>query len=141
MNKLIAFFRKVKRVFLSPAFGKFVAVGFVNGFNSVLASYMFSLVLPVNLSFVFGYCMSITISYFLNSYFVFQRKTNVERFLKFCISYIPNFIIQNGCVFVMYNILKWHEIFAFTFAGIFAVPITYVLLNILTFKTVKRKNK
>lgn len=139
MDKLIGFLKKLKRVFLSPAFGKFVAIGFVNGFNSVFASYMFSLALPVNISFVLGYCISISISYFLNSYFVFQRKLNMERFLKFCISYIPNFIIQNICVFFMYNIFDWHEIVAFAFAGIFAVPITYVMLNILTFKTVKRK--
>ena len=141
MDKLIVFLKKLKRVFLSPAFGKFVAIGFVNGFNSVFASYMFSLVLPVNISFVIGYCISMSISCYLNSRFVFERKVNLERFVKFCISYIPNFIIQNVCVFVMYNILDWHEIFAFAFAGIFAVPITYVLLNILTFKTVKRKNK
>ena len=137
MNKLIGFIQKLKRVFLSPAFGKFVAIGFVNGFNSVVASYIFSIILPVNISFVLGYCISISISYFLNSHFVFQRKTNMERFVKFCLSYIPNFLIQNGCVFVMYNILDWHEIAAFAFAGVFAVPITYVILNILTFKTVR----
>ena len=130
--------KRLKAFFLSPMFGRFVAIGFINGFNGIAFSYIFSFVLPVNISFIIGYLISICISYFLNSYFVFKRKFTVERFLKFCISYIPNFIIQNICVLIMYNWLRWHEIVAFTLAAFIAVPVTYVILTLVTFKNVKQ---
>ena len=138
MNKLIFYIKKAKNIFISPSFGRFVAIGLVNGFNAVFFSYLFSKFWLVNVSFIIGYCISLTISYFLNSHFVFHRKLTVERYCKYCLSYIPNFIIQNIGVFIMFNCLGWHEIAAFIFAAIFGVPVTYVILNLLTFKTVKK---
>ena len=131
-------FEKLKSVFFSPQFGKFVSIGLVDGFNGVFFSFLFSRVLGVNLSFVIGYFVSLCISYFLNSMFVFKRRINIERYVKFCISYIPNFIIQNIGVFIMFNCFGWHEIAAFILAAVFGVPVTYVILNLLTFKTIKR---
>ena len=127
---------KLKKIFLSPMFGRFVAIGLINGFDCVFFSYVFSALLPVNLSFIIGYLMSLTISYFLNSYFVFKRNFTVERFLKFFLSYVPNFIIQNICVLIMFNCLGWHEIISFILAAVFGVPVTYTILNLLTFKNV-----
>ncbi len=129
---------KIKNLFLSPMFGRFIAIGFINGFNGIFFSYMISFLLPVNISFIIGYLMSVCISYFLNSYFVFKRRFTLERYFKFCISYIPNFIIQNICVIIMFNWLGWHEIIAFMLAAIIAVPVTYTILTLLTFKNVKR---
>ena len=129
-------FEKLKNLFVSPMFGRFVAIGLVNGFDCVFFSYVFSVILPVNLSFIIGYLISLTISYFLNSYFVFKRNVTVERFLKFCLSYVPNFIIQNICVLIMFNFLDWHEIVSFILAAVFGVPVTYTILNLLTFKNV-----
>lgn len=138
MGMLKDVYEKLKSLFLSPMFGKFVAIGLVNGFNGVFFSYIFSVFFPVNLSFVIGYFMSLCISYFLNSHFVFKRRLTVERFFKFCLSYVPNFIIQNICVFIMFNCLGWHEIVAFVLAAVFGVPVTYTILNLMTFKTIKR---
>lgn len=128
----------IKKIFISPDFGRFIAIGLVNGFNGVFFSYVFSALFPVNLSFIIGYYMSVSISYFLNSFFVFKRRINVERYLKFCMSYIPNFIIQNICVFIMFNCLGWHEIISFILAAVLGVPVTYAILSLLTFKTASR---
>ena len=130
-------YEKIKKIFLSPMFGRFIIIGFINGFNGVFFSYAFSDFFPVNLSFVIGYIISVTISYFLNSRFVFKRRVNVERFLKYYLSYVPNFIIQNICVFIMFNCLGWHEVVSFILAAVFGVPITYIILNLMTFKTVR----
>ena len=130
-------FEKIKSFFFSRRFVKFIEIGIINGFNGVFFSYVFSLFLSVNISFVFGYAMSLAISYFLNSFFVFKRRFTVERFVKFYLSYIPNFIIQNTCVFIFFNCLGWHEIIAFVLAGVLGVPVTYIILNLLTFRTKK----
>lgn len=138
MGILKANYEKLKAFFLSPMFGRFIAIGLINGFNGIFFSYIISLFLPVNISFIIGYLISVCISYFLNSYFVFKRRFTVERYIKFCISYIPNFIIQNIGVIIMFNWLHWHEIIAFTLAAFIAVPVTYVILTLVTFKNVKQ---
>lgn len=138
MSMLKDIIKKLKSIFLSPMFGRFLGIGLINGFDGVFFSFVFSIFLPVNVAFAMGYFISVCISYFLNSFFVFRRKFTVERYLKFCLSYVPNFLIQNICVFIMFNCLGWHEIIAFILAAVCAVPVTYVILNLLTFETIKR---
>ena len=140
MNMLRANFSNLKKLFLSPEFGRFVLIGTINGFNAICVAYITTHILPVNIAFIIGYMVSLSISYFLNSYFVFKRNCTVERYLKFCLSYIPNFLIQNICVIIMFNWWGWHEIIAFLLAALFGVPITYVILNLLTFKNFKNKD-
>ena len=132
---------ELKALFLSPMFCKFLLMGTINGFNGICISYIITHILPVNIAFILGYTLSVGISYFLNSYFVFKRRFTVERYVKYFISYIPNFIIQNICVIIMFNWFGWHEIVSFALAAIFGVPITYIMLNVLTFKNLKLKEK
>ena len=139
MNILRANFSKLKKLFLSPMFGRFVLIGTINGCNAICVAYIVTHILPVNIAFIIGYAVSISISYFLNSHFVFKRRFTIERYFKFCLSYIPNFLIQNICVIIMYNWWEWHAVIAFMLAAIFGVPITYIMLNLLTFKNLKNK--
>ena len=129
---------KTRELFLSPMFARFVYLGFVNGFTGIFFSYIISFALPVNVSFIIGYYISICLSYILNSFFVFNRRITVERYLKFCLSYVPNFIIQKICVIITYNWMGWHEIASFTLAAFIAAPVTFVVLNLLTFKNAKK---
>ena len=50
-------------------------------------------------NFIFGYIVSIITSFFLNCHFTFHQRPTLKKFLKFPISYIPNFIIPNGIHF------------------------------------------
>ena len=141
MNVLRAKLNELKNLFLSPQFGRFLLIGTINGCNAICVAYIVTHILPVNIAFIIGYMVSLTIAYFLNSHFVFKRRCNVERYLKFCLSYIPNFLIQNICVIIMFNWFGWHEIVSFALAAILGVPITYIMLNVLTFKNLKLKEK
>jgi putative flippase GtrA len=57
----------------------------------------------------------------------------VSKMLKFMVSYIPNFLIQNAVVFVLFTLLGLPELLAFTIAAIIGVPVTFFLLKLFTF--------
>ncbi len=124
---------RLVRQFLTPSFAKFLVVGVVNAFNGVLFAYLFSLIWNANVAFVAGYAVALTISYLLNSRFVFPTRLSPSRYWRFVVSYVPNFLIQNLCVLVFYNWLGWHKLVAFTLAAIIGVPVTFLLLKFFAF--------
>lgn len=127
---------KIKHTFFTPKFIRFVFVGILNTFNGVLFSFLYSLwIQNATLSFIVGYITSLSVSYLLNSYITFKdSKLTINKFIKFCISYIPNFIIQLVCVFVIIDILHWYKLIAYIVAAIIGIPITYLALLLFPFK-------
>lgn len=125
---------KIKKHFLTPEFVQFLVVGIVNTFNGTMFGYLFTLLIPqANISFICGYLVALTIAYILNSFWIFKRKLNIKRYLKFCIGYIPNFIIQNGLVLIFYNWLGINEILTFAISALIAVPITFLCIKLYAF--------
>ncbi|WP_394900246.1 HAD-IB family phosphatase, partial [Clostridium butyricum] len=82
--------KKLKNIFFTKEFFTFLIVGGINTINGIVFSYVYSLFLGVNVSFVLGYVTAMTISYILNSTLVFKEDMGVIKYIKFCISYIPN---------------------------------------------------
>lgn len=132
-------FEKIKHTFFTPKFIRFVFVGCLNTFNGVLFSFLYSLIIEnPTLAFVVGYITSLTISYLLNSYITFHDKElTISKFIKFCISYIPNFVIQLICVYIIIDVLHWYKLIAYIFAAIIGIPITYLALLLFPFKEKK----
>ena len=130
MNYIIDF---VKRNFLKKEFGLFIIVGGVNTVNGTILAFIYSFFLQANLAFAVGYINALMIAYLLNSLFVFKAKLHIAKLLKFSVSYIPNFIIQNTVVFVFYNLLHWNILLAYILAAALGVPITFLILKVFTF--------
>ena len=130
--------KQLKSMFLSKQFFNFLIVGGINTINGILFSYIYSLFLDVNTAFVVGYITSMTISYWLNSTIVFKEKMGFYKYIKFCISYIPNFIIQNICVLVFYNMMGWNKLIVFALAAIIGVPVTFIIMKLFAFR--KKEN-
>ena len=128
---------RIKEVFFSKQFIMFVFIGVINTFNVVLFSYIYSSFLNENIAFIFGYISGLVISYILNSYVTFKEKLEFNKFIKFTISYIPNFIIQNIVVFIVFNMMGLHKLIAYGLAAVIGVPITFVFMKFFAFK----KNK
>lgn len=118
---------------------RFVRFLFTGGFNAgtcVLFSGLATLILesPM-LSFVTGYSLSLILSYFANAIFVFSnRDLSILQFLRFCLSYVPNFMIQLVAVHVLTHLLGVMPILAYAAAVAIAVPLTFFLLSVFTFK-------
>lgn len=131
---------KILKIFLSKEFILFVIIGVINTFNGVIFSMIYSKFLDANLAFVVGYISGLFISYILNSYVTFKEKLEFSKFIKFAISYIPNFIIQNIVVLVVFNIMGLNKLIAYILAAIIGVPVTFILMKFFAFKE-KDKNK
>nr|WP_243155978.1 GtrA family protein [Clostridium sp. C2-6-12] len=125
--------KRVKNIFLTKQFFNFLIVGGINTINGILFAYIYSLFLPVNVGFVLGYITAMTISYFLNSKVVFKEHMGFEKYIKFCVSYIPNFIIQNIFVLIFYNTLGWNKLLVFVLAAIIGVPVTFIIMKFFAF--------
>lgn len=125
---------KIKKIFLNKEFIFFIGIGLINTFNGVVFSFIYSSLLNENLAFVLGYISGLAISYILNSYITFKEKLSFTKFIKFGISYIPNFIIQNIVVIITFNILGLHKLIAYCLAAIIGIPVTFILLKFFAFK-------
>lgn len=124
----------VKHHFFTRAFLLFLVIGTINTFLcSFLATILEPLVGNANLAFNIGYLLSNVNAYLLNSLFVFPTRMMLVRYVKFFLSYVPNYIIQNAIVFVAYNLLGLPSIASYLLAAILGVPITFLCVKIFAF--------
>lgn len=126
---------KLMKHFLSKEFFAFLFIGCINTVCGVLFSMFFASIvkLNANLSFVLGYLLALFVSYLLNSALVFKEGLAIKKYLKFAVSYIPNFLIQNIFIIVFHNILNISEFLTFVMAAILGVPITFLFIKIFAF--------
>ena len=128
--------QKLKRTFLSKGFIEFCALGLINTFNDSLFSWLFSLIPFVgrgHLAAVMGYMLALSIAYLLTCRFIFTSHPNKKSYVRFIVSYIPNFIIFYLVTFITIN--AWHlpQFWATAIASMAGGPITYVIIKIYAF--------
>ena len=130
-----AFYKRgILSAFFKKEFLLFVFVGVVNTGNSIVFAFLLSYLLNDNLAFIVGYLASLGVSYLLNSLITFKEKLDAMKFVKFCISYIPNFIIQNVAVLIFLNMLGWYKLIVYMIAALIGIPVTFLLQRFFTFK-------
>ena len=57
--------------------------------------------------------------------------------LRFFVSYIPNFLIQNIVVFLVHGVFGGTELMAYILAAVIGIPVTFVLLKLFAFRKKK----
>ncbi|MBP0979206.1 MAG: haloacid dehalogenase-like hydrolase, partial [Oscillospiraceae bacterium] len=125
---------KLKTLFFSRDFVLFILIGLINTFNGVVLALTFNYFnFGKFISFGLGYIISNLIAYLLNSTIIFKQKISVIIYLKFFVSYIPNFLIQLAIVFLMCNVLNLEAIVAYLTAAIIGVPVTFLCVKLLAF--------
>lgn len=124
---------KIKEIFLTREFIKFLIVGCINLINGIFGAYIFSLFFSVNIAFVYGYVCSLSIAYALTSKWIFYQKLSLNKYIRFCISYVPNFIIQNVCIIILYNYMSLNKLLVYSTSAMIAVPITFYMIKFFTF--------
>lgn len=126
-------------MFFSREFLSFLVVGAINTLSNIIFSTIYSLFIPnTTLAFFPGYITSNVVSYLLNSKMTFKENLSLVKFVKFFISYIPNFIIQTVIVWLFDTFIHGPSIIAYALAAVIGVPVTFVFMKIFTFK--KQKN-
>ena len=124
---------KIKEIFLTREFIKFLIVGCINLINGIFGAYIFSLFFNVNIAFVYGYVCSLSIAYALTSKWIFYQKLSLNKYIRFCISYVPNFIIQNICIIILYNYMSLNKLLVYSTSAMISVPITFYMIKFFTF--------
>ena len=126
------------KMFISREFLSFLIVGGINTISNVIFSTIYSIFIPnTTLAFFPGYITSNVVSYLLNSKLTFNEKLGFVKFIKFFISYIPNFVIQTVIVYLFDHFIHGPSVIAYAIAAIIGVPVTFVFMKIFTFKKEK----
>ncbi len=123
------------KMFFTREFLSFLIVGVINTLSNVIFSTVYSLFIPnTTIAFFPGYITSNVVSYLLNSYLTFKEKLGVVRFLKFFVSYIPNFVIQTVIVYLFDRFIHGAPVLAYAIAAVIGVPVTFVFMKVFAFK-------
>ena len=125
---------RIRHHFFTREFLLFLIVGGVNTFNGTFLSWLYAFLIPNhNLAFNCGYLTSNLIAYYLNSTFIFPVPLSLQRCLKFALSYVPNYLIQNLIVLLFYNFLAYPPILSYLVAAVLGIPVTFLCVKIFTF--------
>ena len=125
---------KAKGHFLTREFFLFLIVGCINTFNGTFIAWLCGLISPFNnLNFNIGYLAGNIIAYWMNSRFIFHEALSLNRYIKFFISYIPNYIIQNVIVVIFYNMLGFPPVVSYLLAAVLGIPVTFLMVKIFAF--------
>ena len=121
----------------NPKFIRFIVVGCINATIGVTLSYILSLYMDApQLAFVVGFFISLIPSYFLNSIITFRNhRFSIGNFWSYVISYMPNFVIMIVFVHVFTVLFAIPPLITYVLAVAIAVPITFILLSMYTFKS------
>lgn len=126
---------ELRRHFWSRSFLIFLLIGGINTFDcTALASFLIWNGIDSNLAFNIGYIASNIIAYWLNSMFLFPEPLRLARYARFFLSYIPNYLIQNIIVFIVYNLLGLPAVVSFLLAAVIGLPVTFLLVKLFAFQ-------
>jgi len=132
-NGKIAFFERIKRTWLTRDFMLFVFCGGMGTLTNFICSLAVSTILNPSISYVFGYLISLFVAYALNAELIFRRNLSITEFVKFVVSYIPNFLILFTFVLIFLNLLRWNKVIVYALAGLLGLPITFLLVKFFAF--------
>lgn len=125
---------KLRQQFWTREFALFIVVGCVNTFNGTFLAWLFGFAVgDANLAFNLGYLTSNVIAYALNSAIIFPTPLSLSRYVKFALSYVPNYIIQNAIVLIFYNWLGFPPMASYLLAAVLGLPITFLCVKIFAF--------
>ncbi|MBE7025730.1 MAG: polysaccharide biosynthesis protein GtrA [Ruminococcaceae bacterium] len=126
---------RLKRTLLSPTFFRFLLVGVMNTAITTVLSVLYHRLIPAAVpAFALGYVTTNLLSFLMNCFFTFKKRPSVGRFLKFFLSYVPNFLIQCTSVWLLCDLCNLPQWLSYAAAAIIGVPVTYFLMKIFAFK-------
>lgn len=134
-EKIISLLKKIKDSFFNVKFLKYAAVGTVNTVNTAIFSTLFAHIVTIqeNVSGALGFIASMTVGYFLHTKFVFEMPPSARRYVRFMISYIPNFVIYNVITALTISVFGWSTFVGTSLASIIGVPVTYLTILLFAF--------
>ena len=113
--------------FINREFYRFVFWGSVNTLTGYLLYAFLLLFLPYLFSYTIAFVVSIFISYFLNSKFVFNQELRLSKAIRYPLVYLAQFVIGTTSLYLLVHILGINKLIAPAGVVILSVPITFYL--------------
>ena|SRR5437660_3805735 len=113
--------------FINREFNRFVFWGGVNTLTGYLIYAFLLLFFPYLVSYSVAYVLSIFISYFLNSKFVFNEKLRLRKALKYPLVYLNQYVLGALSLYLLVHFLKIDKLVAPLFVVVLTIPATYFL--------------
>lgn len=142
---------RIKKLF-GKRFVRFMMCGCVSCIIALAVTYLISHLLPdfridmghfhmSNIVFAHfaGYVLSLPCSYVLNSKFSFKQSLCIKKCGKFCLSYVPNYLLQMLVVFVTVDLMHLDKLLGLALAVFIATPVTFFIMKVFAFGD-KRSN-
>lgn len=136
LMRLEKLLKKAKDTFFTKRFLYYSIIGTFATFNVAIFTQLFSYLVGDNaFAFPLGYYAANLISYFLNCYFTYKKKVSLFGYLRFALTYVPNYIISQ--LVSVIAIHTWHlpVFIASAIAAIVGVPITFIILKVFAFNS------
>ncbi len=132
---------KIKQTFFSKKFLSYSIIGTISTLNVAILSTILSLIIggTGTIASALGYLSANIISYFMNSFFTFHKKFSFYGYLRFAVTYVPNYIIYQLVSIITLNTFEWPPFFAIVIAAIAGVPLTFIIMKVFTFNSKFKK--
>lgn len=124
---------------IATIFAGFSGVGVITTLISLVAIYVFLELFqtPLIPTYAIIYFLTILLSYFLNSFFVFKSPLNMKKALGYFLIYLSGMLIGMLVLWILENTLPYdHYILAY-----FVLPVTMAWNFLLSFKLLKPQSK
>jgi putative flippase GtrA len=112
---------------INREFYRFIFWGGVNTLSGYVIYAFLLLVLPYLLSYTVAFIISIYLSYFLNSKFVFNQELRLSKAIKYPLVYLAQYVIGTISLYLLVEILRVNKLIAPVFVVVLTIPITYYL--------------
>ena len=127
------FLERLWNTYLTKDFLLFIFCGGVGTLTKIICSLAISERINPAIAYILVYAISLFVSYALNASLIFKEKYRLDVFIKFVVSYIPNFAILFTFVFVFLNLFHWNKLLVYSLAGLLGIPVTYILVRVFAF--------
>lgn len=126
--------KSFKRMFFVREFLMYAMVGGINTLCGVLSAYFFSYLFHPLIAFLVGYALFLILSYYLNSKLTFKAKhLSLIGFLRFCVAYIPSFVIQFLLAGTLLNVFGEAKFIVYVLTVIAGIPLTFLVMRFYSF--------
>lgn len=133
---------KLFHMLFSQEFMMFVIIGVACTFFNIFFSWIYESLFTLNpaIAFLPGYITANIASYILNATLTFKERLTVTKYVKYFISYIPNYLVQQTVVFIYTRIFpNAPGIFAYAIAAVIGLPVTFIIMKLFTFAKNKKE--
>ena len=112
-------------------FSKFIIVGVLNTVVTYLVYLGLLLLLPYILAYTITYFVGISIGYFLNSRFVFDKPINIKRAVTYPLAYMLNYLVSIGILWSLVNLIHIPKEFAPLLVLAITTPLMYHVTQVI----------